>query len=97
MFAILAVFVSYYMGFNNLIGGVILSANVVHIILSSIFIAQANDAWDLEMEPVLVNGVVIYFVVGFCVWVSPMTITDWMSFVYIVNGLALMSNAALNK
>lgn len=95
MFALAAVFIAYYFNFHSLVGGVFLSLNVVHIILSSIFLKGADEWWDMKTETALSNGVMMYFVVGLCIWASPMIITDWMYTIYIGNGIALGINTAV--
>lgn len=97
MFALASIYIALFFNPNSLIGGVFISVNILHIIVGSIFLRGADNWWDMKVEQSLINGFVIYLVIGLCIWASPMTITDWMYGVYLVNGVALGMNAATAK
>jgi len=97
VFVFAAVLISYYSGFNSLVGGILIALNVVHIILSTILLYKAEEFWDLNLSAALVNSSMILAMLGLSVWLSPMAITDSMSYAFVANIIFLLINTSITK
>lgn len=97
MSALVLTLFSYYSDFYTMVGGVVITLAVLHCIVGTVLMYNANRWWLMEQEHSLVNTFAIMSILMFCIWLSPMALTDDITTAFLVNWVFLGINVVISK